>query len=188
VNSVKELVDRAKAKPKSILYASTGVGGFNHFGGELFKKVAGIDMVMVPYKGGGPAMTDVMGGQIPVMFSSVTQALPHHRSGRLKILAVGATKRVAALPDVPTVIESGYPGYEVVVWWGIVAPAGAPRPVLDKLRREVTAVLQDPATRDYLASLSAEPMNLDPAAFRKMIGDDRKKWTTVAKDAKINVQ
>ncbi len=188
VSSVKELVDRAKAKPKSISYGSTGVGGFNHFGGELFKNVAKIDLVHVPYKGGGPAMTDVMAGQIPMMFSSVTQALPHARSGRLKILAVGAKKRVAALPDVPTVIESGYPGYEVSVWWGIVAPTGAPRPVLDKLRREVTAVLTDPATREYLANLSAEPMNLEPAAFRKMIGDDVKKWKEVAKEAKINVK
>jgi tripartite-type tricarboxylate transporter receptor subunit TctC len=118
----------------------------------------------------------------------VTQALPHARSGKLKILAVGAKQRVPALPDVPTVIESGYPGYEVVVWWGIVAPAGAPRPVLDKLRREVTAVLTDSATREFLANLSAEPMNLDPAAFRKMIRDDRKKWTEVAKEAKINVK
>jgi tripartite-type tricarboxylate transporter receptor subunit TctC len=188
VSSVKELVDRAKAKPKSILYASTGVGGFNHFGGELFKNVAKIDLVHVPYKGGGPAMTDVIAGQIPVMFSSVTQALPHARSGRLKILAVGASKRLAALPDVPTIIESGYPGYEVSVWWGIVAPAGAPRPVLDKLRREVTGVLTDPATHEFLEKLSAEPMNLQPAAFRKMISDDVKKWREVAKEAKISVK
>ena len=125
VKSVKELVERAKAKPKSISYGSTGVGGFNHFGGELFKKVAGIDLVHVPYKGGGPAMTDVMAGQIPRMFSSVTQGLPHARAGKLKILAVGAKERLPALPDVPTVSESGYPGYEVSVWWGIVAPAGA---------------------------------------------------------------
>ena len=121
--TLRELVERAKAKPKSIMYAATGVGGFNHFGGELFNKVAGTQLVMVAYKGGGPAMIDVMAGQIPVMFSSVTQVLPHVRSGKLKVLAVGAATRTPALPDVPTVIESGYPGYEVYVWWGIVAPA-----------------------------------------------------------------
>lgn len=187
VKSVKELVERAKAKPKSISYGSTGVGGFNHFGGELFKKVAGIDLVHVPYKGGAPAMTDVMAGQIPMMFSSVTQGLPHARAGKLKILAVGAKKRLPTLPDVPTVIESGYPDYEVSVWWGIVAPAGAPGPVLQKLRSELTAVMQDPGTLKFLKSLSAEPMNLDPAAFRKMIRDDVAKWTEVAKEANIKV-
>jgi tripartite-type tricarboxylate transporter receptor subunit TctC len=120
--SVRDLVEKARAKPASIFYASTGIGGFNHFGGELFKKITGIDMVMVPYKGGGPAMIDVMAGNMPVMFSSVTQALPHVRNDRLKLLAVGAAKRSPAVPDVPTVIESGFPGYEVYVWWGIVAP------------------------------------------------------------------
>ena len=188
VNSVKELVERAKAKPKSISYGSTGVGGFNHFGGELFKKVAGIDLVHVPYKGGGPAMTDVMAGQIPMMFSSVTQGLPHARAGKLKILAVGAKKRLPGLPDVPTVIESGYPGYEVSVWWGIVAPAGIPAPALKKLRTELTGVLQDPGTLKFLTSLSAEPMHLDPAAFRKMMRDDVVKWKAVAKEAKINAK
>ena len=188
VSSVAELVERAKAKPKSIFYASTGVGGFNHFGGELFRKVTNVDIVMVPYKGGGPAMMDVIAGQIPMMFSSVTQGLPHVRSGRLRALAVGAKERVAALPDVPTVIEAGYPGYEVYVWWGIVAPAGAPGPVLEKLRGELTAVLQEPATRKYLANDAATPMDLKPAEFRKMIADDVEKWKAVAKQANINVQ
>jgi tripartite-type tricarboxylate transporter receptor subunit TctC len=187
VKSVSELVERAKAKPASIFYASTGIGGFNHFGGELFKKVAGVNLVMVPYKGGGPAMTDVMGGQVPMMFSSVTQVLPHARSGRLRVLAVGGSKRSAALPDVPTVAEAGYPGYEVYVWWGVVTPAGVPRPIREKLRHSITAVLEDPETLRYLARESAEPMKLEPAAFRKMIQDDVKKWTVVAKQAQIKV-
>ena len=187
-NSVRDLVERAKAKPKSIFYASTGVGGFNHFGGELFKKVAGIDMVMVPYKGGGPAMTDVMSGQVPVMFSSLTQVLPHVRSGQLKVLAIGANKRSAAAPDIPTVAEAGFPGYEVYVWWGVSAPAGVPRPVMEKLRREITTVLEEPETKKRLLADSAEPMNLSQAEFRKLIRDDRKKWTDVAKQAGISVQ
>jgi tripartite-type tricarboxylate transporter receptor subunit TctC len=186
--SLRDLVDRAKAKPASIFYASTGVGGFNHFGGELFKKVAGVDMVMVPYKGGGPAMTDLMAGQIPVMFSSLTQVLPHARSGTLKVLAIGADKRSPAAPDIPTVAEAGFPGYEVYVWWGVSAPAGVPRPVMEKLRREITAVLQDPETKKRLLADSAEPINLTQAEFRKMIQDDKKKWADVAKQAGIRVQ
>ena len=186
--SLRDLVDRAKAKPATIFYAATGVGGFNHFGGELFKKVAGVNMLMVPYRGGGPAMTDVMAGQVPVMFSSVTQVLPHVRSGKLNVLAVGGSKRSAALPDVPTVAESGYPGYEVYVWWGIVAPAGTPAAILEKLRREVNGVLQEPDTTQKLKADSAEPMNLTPAEFRKMIHDEVKKWSAVAKQAAIHVQ
>jgi tripartite-type tricarboxylate transporter receptor subunit TctC len=186
--SVKALVDAARAKPASIAYASTGVGGFNHFGGELFKKVAGIDMVMVPYKGGGPAMIDVMAGQVPVMFSSVTQALPHVRSGRLKFIAVGGKKRSPVVPDVPTVIESGYPGYEMAVWWGVAAPAGAPRANLDKLRRELATVLQEPATKKRLYAEAAEPWTLAPTEMRTMIRTERKKWSDVAKQAGIVVK
>lgn len=186
--SLRDLVDRARAKPASIFYASTGVGGFNHFGGELFKKIAGINMLMVPYKGGGLAMIDVMAGQVPVMFSSITQVLPHVRSGKLNVLAIGADKRSPVLPDIPTVGEAGYPGYEVYVWWGVVAPAGTPVAVLDKLRREITAVLQDPETTKRLRADAAEPMNLTPAEFRKMIHDDVKKWTDVSKQAGIRVE
>ncbi|MGQ0752252.1 MAG: tripartite tricarboxylate transporter substrate binding protein [Betaproteobacteria bacterium] len=187
-NALRDLVQRAKAKPKSIFYAATGVGGFNHFGGELFNKVANIDMVMVAYKGGGPAMTDVIAGQIPVMFSSVTQALPHIRNDRLKALAVGAAKRTTALPDVPTVAEAGYPGYEHYVWWGIVVPRGVPAPVQSKLRSEINAILQDPETKKRLLMDAAEPRIVSPAEFRKMIHNDVKKWRDVAKSAGIKVQ
>ena len=186
--SVKALVDAARAKPASIAYASTGVGGFNHFGGELFKKVARIDMIHVPYKGGGPAMVDVMAGQIPVMFSSVTQALPHVRAGRLKFIAVGGTKRSPVVPDVPTVIESGYPDYELSVWWGVSAPAGAPKANLDKLRREIAVVLEEPSTRKRLLSEAAEPLTLTPAEIRKKIHDEKRKWADVAKQAGIVVK
>ena len=186
--SLRDLVDRARARPAAIFYASTGFGGFNHFGGELFKKHTGINMLMVPYGGGGLAMRDVMSGEVPVMFSSITQVLPHVRSGKLKVLAIGANKRSPAVPDIPTVGEAGYPGYEVYVWWGIVAPAGTPGVVLDKLRRETTAVLQEPETTKRLRADSAEPMNLTPAEFRKMIHDDLKKWTDVAKQAGIRLE
>ena len=188
VNTLRELVDRAKANPGKINYASTGVGGFNHFGGELFKKVAGINMMMVPYKGGGPAMIDVMSGQVPVMFTSVTQVLPNVRAGRIKMLAIGAAKRSPVIPDIPTVAEAGFPGYEVYVWWGISAPTGVPRPVYDKLRREINAVLKEPETQKMLAGEAAEAQALSPAEFRRMIHDDVKKWAGVAKQAGIKVQ
>jgi tripartite-type tricarboxylate transporter receptor subunit TctC len=187
-NSLRDLVERAKAKPKSIFYAATGVGGFNHFGGELFNKVANVQMVMVAYKGGGPAMTDVIAGQIPVMFSSVTQALPHIRNDRLKALAVGAAKRTTALPDVPTVAEAGYPGYEHYVWWGIVVPHGVPASVQNKLRNELTAILKDPETKKRLLMDAAEPRIMAPAEIRKLIHSDVKKWKDVAKSAGIKVQ
>jgi tripartite-type tricarboxylate transporter receptor subunit TctC len=187
--SLQDLVAQAKAKPGAINYASTGVGGFNHFGGELFKKVAGIDMVHVPYKGGGPAMIDIIAGNVQVMFTSVTQVLAHVRAGRIKMLAVGATKRSSAVPDVPTVIESGFPGYEVYVSWGVVVPAGVPRARADKLRREIVAVLQASDTRKWLAANAAAETQINtPAEIRKMVHDDIKKWTEVAKTAGIKVK
>ena len=186
--SLRDLVDRARAKPAAIFYAATGVGGFNHFGGELFKKIAGINMLMVPYRGGGLALIDVISGQVPVMFSSLTQALPNVRSGRLNLLAIGANKRSPVVPDVPTIIESGFPGYELYAWWGIVAPAGTPGAVREKLRREITTVLQDPETTTRLVADSAEPMNLTPAEFRRMIRDQLKKWSDVAEQAGIRVE
>jgi len=144
--------------------------------------------VMVPYKGGGPAMIDVMSGQVPVMFTSITQVLPNVRAGRIKMLAIGAAKRSPVLPDIPTVIESGFPGYEVAVWWGISAPVGVPRPVYEKLRRAINAVLKEPETQKMLAGEAAEAKSLSPAEFRKLIHDDVRKWAAVAKEAGIKIQ
>jgi len=186
--TLKDLVEAAKAKPGAISYAHTGVGGFNHFGGELFKKVTGIDMVPIAYKGGGPAMIDVVANNVPVMFSSVTQTLVHVRAGRLKLLAVGATKRNAAVPDVPTVAESGYPGYEVAVWWGVVVPHGTPGPIAEKLRREFIAVLKDPETLKKLEADAAEPQLLNPPEFRRMVSDEVRTWRGVAQTAGIRVK
>ena len=188
VNSVKELVARARAKPASIFYAATGIGGFNHFGGELFNKIAKVDLVMVPYKGGGPAMTDVMAGQIPMMFSSLTQVLPHVRNNRLKVIAIGASQRSSVVPEIPTVAESGFPGYEMYGWWGFAAPHGVPRPVLDRLRNEINAVLQEPETKKRLLADAAEPLTMTPAEMRKMIHSDVKKWRDVAVTAGIQVK
>jgi tripartite-type tricarboxylate transporter receptor subunit TctC len=187
-SSIGALVEQAKANPGKFNYASTGVGGFNHFGGELFKKVTGTNMVHVPYKGGGPAMIDVIANNIPLMFSSVTQVLAHVRSNRLKVIAVGAEKRTPVLPDVPTVIESGFPGYDVSVWWGLSAPAGVPGPVMKKLSRELTVILKDPATQKRLLADAAQPQIMAPEEIRRMIRSDVKKWTGVAKQANIQVK
>ena len=185
--SLKELVERAKAQPGMINYASTGVGGFNHFGGELFKKVTGVNLVHVPYKGGGPAMTDVMSGQVPIMFSSLTQVLPNIRTGRLKLLAVGANQRSPVVPDVPTVAEAGFPGYEVSVWWGVVVPAGTPRTAVERLNKEFTAILEHPETKKRLLADAAEPRLMAPAEITKLIRADVRKWTEVAQQAGIRI-
>ena len=187
ISSVKDLVERAKAAPGKLSYASTGVGGFNHFGGELFKTTTGANIVHVPYRGGGPAMTDLMANQVPIMFSSVTQVLPNVRTGRLKMIAVGAAHRSPAVPDVPTVAESGYPGYEVSVWWAVAAPAGIPRKVTATLGKAFAAILDDADTRQRLARDAAEPLQMKPADIRKMIHAEVQKWIDVARTAHITV-
>ena len=187
MSTLKEIIAAAKAKPGSLAYASTGVGGFNHFGGELFKKIAGVDLVHVPYKGGGPAMIDVMGGQIPMMFSSVTQVLPHVRSARLKIVAVGADKRSPVVPDVPTFAEAGLPGYEVYGWWGLSTPAGVPKDIRDRLTKLFAEILKEPGTKKRLEAEAAEPREMEPEAFRRFIRDEVRKWAEVAKNAGIQV-
>ncbi len=188
LNSLKEIVSRARASPGSLLYASSGVGGFNHFGGELFKKMAGIDLVHVPYKGGGPAMIDVIAGQIPMMFSSLTQVLPHVRTTKLKLLVIGADQRSAVVPEIPTFAEAGYPGYEVSVWWGISAPAGVPKGIGQKLLKAFSSIVTDPTTRKRLDAEAAEPRNATPDEFRKIIRDEVIKWQAVAKTAGIQLQ
>ena len=183
-NSVKELIALAKARPGQLRYASSGIGGFNHFGGELFKSLAGIDMVHVPYKGGGPAMIDVMSSQVEVLVSTLIQALPHIRSGKLKALGVGSAKRSPALPNVPTIAET-LPGYDGSIWWGILAPAGLPAAVLTKLNTEIGVILRDPESAKRLAAEAAEPAIEPPAAFGRIIATDIAKWSRIAKQAGI---
>jgi len=183
--TVKDVIAAAKAKPGALAYASTGVGGFNHFGGELFKKLAGVDIVHVPYKGGGPAMIDVMGGQIPMMFSSLTQTLPHARAGRLRVLAVGSDKRTPIVPDVPTFIEAGVPGYEIYGWWGMLVPAGVPKTIVAKLAALFTEIIRESGTSKYLAAEAADPRVMTPDELRAFIRTDVAKWIDVAKQAGI---
>ena len=180
VNSIKELVALAKQKPGEVQYASAGIGSFQHLGGELFKREAGVDMLHVPFKGGGPAMIDVMGGHTKLVFSSLVQTTPHIRSGKLKALGVGGTKRNAVLPEVPTVAEAGVPSYEAVNWWGLVAPAGTPAPVIERLHKALQEVQNSAEVQKQFASEGAE--------IGTFMEKEMTKWGRVVKEGGIKAE
>jgi tripartite-type tricarboxylate transporter receptor subunit TctC len=181
VNSVKKLLAVAKAKPGQITMASAG--GFQHFVHVLFSNLSGQDMTVVLYRGGAPAMIDVMGGQAHLTIGTIIQSLPHIRSGRLKALATGGAKRAAALPDLPTIAEAGVPGYEAVNWWSIAAPAGTPPAIIARLYAEVATYLSLPETQRRFMDEGAEVGIKSPEELRMMIPIDIAKWTKVAKAA-----
>ncbi len=156
VHSIKDLIALAKQKPGELQYASAGIGSFQHLGGELFKLEAGVNMLHVPFKGGGPAMIDVIGGHTKLLFSSLVQTTPHIRSGKLRAIGVGSVKRNPVLPEVPTVAEAGVPSYEAVNWWGIVAPAGTPAPIIERLHKAVQEVQDGTEAQKQFASEGAE--------------------------------
>ena len=182
--SVKELIAIAKAKPGELRYASTGSGGFNHFAGELFNQLANVKLTHIPYKGAAPAMLDVMTGQVEVVFASLSSALPHVRSGKLKPLGVGSPKRWSSLPQVPA-IDEAVPGYDGSIWWGLLAPAGVPAPVVNKLNAEINAIVRDPEMAKRLSAEAAEPVSTTAEAFGKLIAKDFEKWSRIAKQAGI---
>jgi tripartite-type tricarboxylate transporter receptor subunit TctC len=188
VKSVKELVDMAKQQPGKVQYASAGVGSFQHLGGELFKLMAGVNLLHVPFKGGGPAMIDVIGGHTKVMFSSLVQTTPHIKSGKLRPLGVGGLKRNPILPDVPTIAEAGVPGYEAVNWWGLVAPAGVPAAVVEKVHKEITAVQDDPEVQKQFANEGASVVKMSTAEFAQHMVKEMNKWERVVKESGIKAQ
>src|SRR3954469_18970128 len=157
VKSTKELIDMAKAKSGQINFASSGQGSVIHMATELFQSMAGIKMNHIPYKGTGPALTDTLGGQVDIFFSSTATAVPHVQSGKLKAIAVTSAKRIPALPDVPTVAESGLPGYDVILWHGLIGPKGLPRAIVDRLNAEVTKSLKLKETAEQLKSDGVAP-------------------------------
>ena len=157
VNSTQELIALAKAKPGQLFFASAGSGNSAHLAGELFKTMANVDLVHVPYKGATPAETDLIGGQVSVMFSSILSALPHAKAGKMKALAVTSARRSSIAPDLPTVAESGVPGYDVNPWYGLFAPAGTPRAIVERINRDVARILAQPDVRQRFATLGAEP-------------------------------
>lgn len=187
-NSVKELVALAKAKPRQLHYASAGVGTFQHLGSELFRIMAGIDLVNVPFKGGGPATLAVVAGQAQICIGTLIQTLPHVRTGRLKLLGTGGAKRVAIMPDVPTISEAGVPGYEAYNWWGIVAPAGTPVAVTQRLHGEISQIIVSQEVQKWFTTEGAEAVNMAPEEFRKWILAEMNKWGKVVKQAGIKAE
>ncbi len=186
-NSVKELVAYAKSKPGRVDYASGGNGVTNHLAMELFKSAAGLFMVHVPYKGGPPALNDLIAGQVSVMFETGPGALPHVKTGRLKALAVGSVTRSSAMPNLPTVAESGYPGFEAVAWIGLVAPTGTPQPIVNKLNAEVLKALKMPDIRERFLALGADPVGNSPEEFGSYIKSEIAKWGKAVKSSGAQV-
>ena len=188
IKSVNELLALAKAKPGELNYASAGVGSFQHLGGELFKLTAGVNIVHVPYKGGGPAMQDVIAGHVKIMFSSLVQTTPFIKSGQLRALGTGGAKRSAVLPDVPTIAEAGVPGYVADNWWGIAAPAGLPASIAAKLYTAVQTALKAPELVAQFDREGATIVEMDSAAFAEYIKTETVKWGRVVKEGGITAQ
>jgi tripartite-type tricarboxylate transporter receptor subunit TctC len=180
VSNIKDLVVLAKANPGKLNFASGGVGSFNQLCAELLKLTAKIDIVHVPYKGGGPAVTDLLGGQVEMLFTGAPVTMPHIKAGKLKVIAVTDSKRAAALPEVPTIGEA-LPGYEFNNWYGVMAPVGTARPIVDKLNAETARILALPDVREKFTSLGADPTPSTPDKFGSVMKSDADKWGKIIK-------
>ncbi|MDZ5459844.1 Bug family tripartite tricarboxylate transporter substrate binding protein [Azohydromonas lata] len=186
--TVKEFIAYAKSKPGQLSYSSSGAGGGPHLAAEMFKDSAGTFIIHVPYRGGGPAVSDLIAGHVQLSFMTVFEASGHIKAGKLRALAVTSDKRVPALPDVPTLAEAGVPGFNSVSWIGLLAPAGTPADVADKLAAEVRAVMAQDEVKKKFSELGAVPATGTPAAFAKLIGEDRKRYAQIIQDRKITVE
>ncbi|GFN26061.1 MFS transporter [Achromobacter denitrificans] len=186
-NSVQDVIAKAKAQPNHYTYASAGVGTSIHLAGELFLSMANVEMLHVPYKGSGPAIADLLGGQVDYMFDSITSAKPHIEAGKLRALGVTTRKRSAALPDVPTIAESGLPGYELMPWFAAFAPAGTPPEVVTKLNAAMRQALADPKVRATLDSIGAESIGGSPEELRDYLGRETAQWKTLVKERGIKI-
>lgn len=180
IKSVAELLAAAKAKPGTINFGSTSLGGSPHMSGELLKTMTGIDIVHVPYKGGGPMLIDLMGGQIQVAFDNLPSSINQIRAGKIRALAVTTAKRWPGAPDIPTMAEAGVPGYESGAWFGMLAPANTPRPIVDMLQKHVSAILKLPEVEKMFLEQGAEPVGDTPEQFAKVIASEMQKWAKVA--------
>ncbi len=184
--TVRELIALARAQPGKLTFASIGQGGSIHLAGELFRSMAGLDMTHVPYKGSAPALTDVIGGQVNLMFDAGVSALPQVRAGKLRALAVTSAVRSSSTPELPTVAEAGnLPGYEAVIWFGLVAPAGTPREIVTRLSQEVAKITRVPALRERFAPQGVELSASAPEAFAEFIKSEIPKWGKVLRDANV---
>lgn len=187
IKSVKDLVAKAKASPGSINFASTGNGASTHLSGVLFGRMAGVDMVHVPYKGSAPGLIALLGNEVHIMFDNLSSALPHVKGGKLTALAVTSAARFSQLPEVPTVAELGLKGYESTAWFGIVAPAGTPKAIVEKLNADINAIIKDPAVRNKFISMGVTPLGGSTAEFSQLINHDMARWAPVVRDAKLEV-
>lgn len=188
VKSVKELIALAKAKPGELNYGSGGVGASPHMSGELFAKMAGIKIVHVPYKGEAPALVDLIGGHLPMMFSNITAAMVHVQAGKLRAIGVSSLKPVAAAPGVPAVAEAGLPGFEVLGWFGVVAPAATPRAIVTALSGEIRKVLERPDMQELFANQGLTPHGNTPDEYGAFIKAEAVKWKKLIDDAGITVK
>lgn len=188
VRSVSDLIREAKAKPGTLSYASSGNGGLAHLAGELLKQSAKIDMVHIPYKGGGPAVTDVVGGQVPLLFNTIPPILQYVRSERLRPLAVTSAKRTSLLPDVPTFTEQNLPAVQLVEWHGIVAPAGTPAEVISRMNAEFSKALRSPDVVERLSAQGAEPVASSPEEFAGFLQGEITRWGIVVREAGIRAE
>ena len=185
--TVADLVQLAKAKPGALTFASSGAGSSTHLSAELFKSMAGVDILHVPYKGSSQALVDVIAGQVTMLFDNAPSSLPFVEQGKLRAIAVTSTKRLPKLPDVPTIDESGVKGYESLSWSGIVAPAGTPRRVVDKLNAAIEKILRSDDVKQRFASLGVEPVGGPPEAFSRHIRAESEKWGKVVRAANITL-
>jgi len=188
VGSVRELIALAKEKPGKLQYASSGTGTFMHLGPELFKLMADVDILHVPFKGAGPALIDVIGGHTHMAFGSIPSTIAHIRSGKVRPLGVGAARRNALIPEVPTVTESGLPGYEVSNWIGIVAPAGTPAAIVAQLHKEISIIQDSPEMQKQFAHEGADVLRMSSAEFGNFIASETVKWGRVVKEAGLKPQ
>ncbi len=185
--TVKELIAYAKANPGKVNFGSAGIGGANHLSGELFKSMAGVDMVHVPYKGAAPALNDLLGGQIPMMFDSVPGVIQHIKSGKLRALGVTSLTRSSALPDVPTIDEAGIKGFEATAWFGLYAPGHMQPALRDKIAGDVLEVLKSAEIRTQFERLGAEPGSMTQPQFAAFVDAELRKWGKVISDAKVTI-
>jgi tripartite-type tricarboxylate transporter receptor subunit TctC len=182
VNSLKDFIAYAKSKPGELSYGSSGNGSPHHLAAEMLKTAAGLDIRHVAYRGSVPAMQDVIGGHIPFMFVDLQPALPHIRAGKLKVLGVTTPRRVAAAPEIPTLAEAGLPGYQLVAWQGLVAPAGVPRPTVDVLAKQIGTLLSAPETRTKLTQIALEPLPAStPDSFAAFVKSEVERWAPIVK-------
>ena len=185
VNDIKGLIALAKAKPKSLSFGSGGVGNVTHLAMELLMSSAGIEMVHIPYKGGAPSVVGLISGEVQTLFTSIPTALPQINAGKMRAIGVSISKRNVALPNVPTIAEAGVPGYYAASWYGLLLPAGVPKPVVESLSKEIVTAMKVPAIRDGMLKQGFEPVGDTPAEFKKFIGEEIPRWEKVVKNAGI---